>query len=119
MNSVLGIKISKQLEKLIKERVMTTNEPYVFKIVGVTGFGNDRMSSAHSTLEKLKKWAEREGAEVTLFKDKYKEILDEAMKNRSKFASITKTSYKGQSKGYLLVEITDPAARIIEYLLQN
>jgi|GEM_PF-5945356 len=34
MNTVLGIKISKQLEKLIKERVATT-------------FGNDRMSSAY------------------------------------------------------------------------
>lgn len=117
MNTFWGMKVSKKVEKLIRERMSITDLPYEFKLVGVAGNGYDHLTTAHLAFDKIKKWAEREGAEVQLVQDKYEEILDESLKKRSPYSNYFRAASKGQSKGYLLVEITDPCARIIEGML--
>lgn len=61
MNTFWGMKISKRVEQLIRERMSLAEHPYEFKLVGVAGNGYDRMTSVHLAFEKIKKWAEREG----------------------------------------------------------
>lgn len=112
---VLGVKMNKQLEQLTKDRVSMTNMPYEFKIVGVSGYGRDMAMSAFTTFDKLKKWAEGMGAEVKLVKNKYGEIYH-ALSVNDRIRN--KTASKGQSEGYLIVEITDPCARILEYIIK-
>lgn len=114
------MKISKRVEQLIRERMSLAEHPYEFKLVGVAGNGYDRMTSVHLAFEKIKKWAEREGSEVQLIHDEYEAILKKETKNRSPvpdYKNYRRATYKGQSKGYLLVEITDPCARIIEGMI--
>ena len=90
MNKVMGVKMSKEVERLVKDRMCALPEPYKFNIKGKSGMGYDRGKSAEITFRKIKKWAEREGAEVNLIKD-YDAIL--------------------------VIEVTDPCARIIENIL--
>ena len=125
MNKILGTKISKEVERLVKDRVSITNEPYTFLIKGVTGHGYDLYTTAHISFNKIKKWAEREGAQVTLIHDEYKRLVDDNLKNiehlplEYRLYKERKTSSKNQSNGYLKIEVTDPAARIMEHVIQN
>lgn len=115
-NKVLGISIPKNIELLIKNRMYIINEPYMFKIIGVSGHGYSLSESAHKLYEKVKIWAEKEGAEVNLIQDHYSDIYkDLPIKNRIR--SILQG--KGQTKGFLKIEITDPAARILEHIINN
>ena len=120
MNKVAGVKISKEVEKLISERVELGSNPYEFEIRGVTGYGYDLQTTAHIAYEKIKKWVERSGGEIYLNKDEYENILQANLKrleNKTLLQRVTghrEACQKGQSQGYLLVEIYDPAARIIE-----
>ena len=90
MNKVMGVKMSKEVERLVKDRMGVLPEPYKFNIKGKSGMGYDRGKSAEITFSKIKKWAEREGAEVNLIND-YDAVL--------------------------VIEVTDPCARIIESIL--
>lgn len=115
-HTVLGMKMPKQIELLTKERVTILHEPWMFKISGVTGYGKSLSETAHIFFDKLKEWAEREGSEVNLIQDRFSEIYKELpLKQRVKAA----TRNKGQSYGYLKVEITDPCARIIELIIKG
>jgi deoxyxylulose-5-phosphate synthase len=85
--------ITKVLQKLIKDRVTLADGPMYFHIYGKSGMGYTRAQSTHITWTKLKAWAESRDAEAT----------------------VIKSENYGES---LVVEITDPAAQIIEKLLQ-
>lgn len=125
MNKVIGVKISKEVERLVKERVSPTNQPYTFLIHGVTGHGYDLFTTAHIAFEKIKKWAEREGAEVTLLHDEYQAIADgnmEKIEGKPLEYQLYKRQNaltKNQSQGFLKIEITDPAARIMEQIIRG
>jgi hypothetical protein len=113
-NMVLGVKMPRRIELLVKERVTIIEEPYMFKIIGSSGVKTSHSESAHSLFDHLKRWAEEGGSEVRIIKDRYSEIHQSLpVKQRTNFSTFS----KGQSKGYLKVEITDPSARILESIL--
>ena len=125
MNKVIGVKISKEVERLVKERVTPGYQPYTFLIRGVTGHGYDLFTTAHIAFEKIKKWAEREGAEVALLHDEYQAIADGNME-KTEGKPLEYQLYKRraaltryQSKGFLKIEVTDPAARIMEQIIRS
>ena len=119
------MKVSKEVERLIKERLSLADKPYEFRIYGVVGNGYDLYTTAHITFEKVQKWALREGAEVRLIKDEYEKILKGSMSEikdlpiEHRLSRQKKAESKNQSKGYLLIEVTDPAARIMESIISN
>ena len=125
MNKIQGMKVSKEVEKLIKERFLIGDNPYEFIIKGVTGHGYDLYTTAHIALKKVEKWAIREGAEVRLIRDQYKEIANGSLEDikelplELRLSRLKNAGSKGQSKGYLLIEVTDPAARIMEYIIRE
>lgn len=98
--------VSKCIEKLIKTKVTLINEPFTIRIKGTPGGGYDSQESAYAAYEKLKVWAENLGASVDIICDKYGEIYSECVRNNRRL--------RGLGSGYMLIEITDPALRIIE-----
>lgn len=87
--------MNKRIEKLITERIKPEGAPYYFRIKGVSGPNNSAYGSAVSTYEHVKAWAEKQGAEVEIIKNYFPDV-------------------KRQKDGYLLIEVTDPAAWQIE-----
>lgn len=96
----------KYIAALILSRVqIKTDAPWQFRIRGKAGGSTSRQESAHIAWAKIRTWAERIGAETALLEDEFAQF----------YASDIKAPL-GQR--CLVVEITDPAARIIEDLLQ-
>lgn len=88
MKKIAGLEVSNAIFKLIEDSVLVDNEaPYLFAIYGVNCYGG-AYNNANTRLEKIKKWAEKRGAEVT--------VIDRPLAHK------------------IMVEITDPVAAYLE-----
>lgn len=90
------MQVTKQVEKIIQMKVRHTGI-YQVSIKGTSGGGCTAYGSAFIAFEKLKTWAEKLGAEVTLTGD----------------------TFSSKKAGVLIVEITDPAMCFIEEILKD
>lgn len=98
---ILGqIKITKTIEDIIKTKVSFTEAPYIFKIKGTPGGGQNTETSALKAFDKLQIWADKNFAEMKLIENNY--------------------TWQGTKRNeYLLVKITDPVAFPIERILEG
>jgi hypothetical protein len=90
--------VPKAIERLIADRINYHFGPYEYLIIGKSGGSISREESAEITFNKLKEWAERQGAEARIIKRTY-----------NKYGTLQ----------FLTVEITDPAARHIDRILDQ
>ena len=81
------------VEKNIIEQMKIVNSPNYFLIEG-------KSSKAHTLFSVVKKWAEKEGSEFILIKDRY---FGKGNKNNP----------------YMLVEISEPAASLLEGIIKR
>lgn len=87
--------MNKKMEKLIKDRIQADAAPYYFRVKGKQGPQYSCYGSALATFEHVKAWAEKKGAQVEIVKNYFMDV-------------------KRQRDGFLLIEVTDPAAWEIE-----
>ncbi|MFS0783312.1 hypothetical protein [Bacillus sp. 1P06AnD] len=99
MKSAIGMNVPKRIEVLTKDRLTIVNEPYYFKIQCAIGDEEIKSKSAHVAFDRLKEWAETEGAHITLIKDRYVEQCVDT--------------------GYILIEISDPVALVLGVLIEQ
>lgn len=87
--------VSKRLQSIIERHVSQAPAPYDFYIEAPSAGGRTAVENTSSAYTQLKVWAERMGAEVKLKHD----------------------TFAGGKTGHLVVEITDPAAQLLEALI--
>lgn len=94
------VMVTKQMESIIKTKMVQRPQPYIFHIVGTPGANVTTRESAERAWVKIKDWATKHHADVKQIHNQYRFAVKPSM-------------------GFIEIKITDPAAFAIEQLLQE
>lgn len=116
----LAARAPKYIRVLVGDRVRRAPGPYLYSLVGRSGNGVSIDQSASATWEKLQKWATRIGSEAQITDDQYANWYAGKygrvhLHKGARFRNID--GGRRLTDCRLMVEISDPAAQIIDAIL--